>query len=107
MAHQAAVEASRQDLSNVPPNLSSYAKTSVWLNLLFRRGALAVAEVMGVMFMLRALGSVPFALEPAILGTLLLVLGIVVEYLMWSRASVLAKRRMDQLVAAKKQQTAQ
>lgn len=105
MAHQVEVEASRQNLSNVLPSVPSYAKVSIWVNLFFRRGTLAVAEAMGVLFMLKALGSIPFALGPAILGTLLLVLGVVVEYLMWNRASLLARRRMDQLEAAKKEQT--
>ena len=66
-----------------------YARVSFWLDLLFKRGSLFVAEVMGTLFLLRTLTSLTFTLGPAILGAFLLTFGITVEYLMWRQTGTL------------------
>ena len=72
---------------------SNYMDLAFWIDLLFKKGVLIVAELFGVLFLLRALGSPEFNVEAAVLGAGLVVVGVVFEYLVWIRkTSFLAER---------------
>ena len=63
----------------------AYVQITFWTDLLFKRGALVTAEVMGVLLLVRALPTEPFAIAPAILGAFLMAFAIAIEYLMWKK----------------------
>ncbi|PYP55398.1 MAG: hypothetical protein DMD40_13635 [Gemmatimonadetes bacterium] len=67
----------------------AYVQITFWTDLLFKRGSLAAAEVMGILLLVRALPSEPFAIAPAILGAFLMAFGIAIEYLMWRKTGTL------------------
>ena len=79
--------------------LLAYSQIEFWLNLVFQRGALAVAEVAGTLFVFRNLAQ--FQLAPALLGAGLLTIAIIVEYVVWTKTSSFMLRRIDQLEAVK------
>jgi len=79
--------------------LSQYSQIEFWLNLVFQRGALAVAEVAGTVLLFRNIFV--FEVASALLGAFLLTIAIVFEYLIWTKTTVFVARRVDQLESVK------
>lgn len=85
--------------------LPEYLKIDYWINLVLKRGALAVAEVAGTILLFRSIMA--FQLAPALLGAFLITLGLVFEYLTWIKAATFAARRVQQLDEAQQRLAAQ
>lgn len=74
-----------------------------WSNLLFKRGILAVAEVAGTMFLFRAVISFPnFSIAAAATGSVLVIVGVIFEYLIWTKTTVFASRQIELLMEDRK-----
>ena len=66
-----------------------------WIELLFQKGALVVSEAFGVIFLLRASTSFPkFNLEAAVIGAILVLTGVVFEYLIWLKKLSFTEERL-------------
>jgi len=72
----------------------NYLKLEFWINLFFQKGTLIIAEVSGILILVRAIGTKPFESVIAAAGAALIGLSVVVEYLIWTKKSPSLLRRI-------------
>ncbi|MBW1812349.1 MAG: hypothetical protein JRJ39_01390 [Deltaproteobacteria bacterium] len=81
----------------IKDNGINYLKLEFWINLFFQKGTLIIAEVAGIILLIKALGSTPFDSLLAASGAALIGLSVVVEYLIWTKKSPSLLRRIKAL----------
>lgn len=81
----------------IKDNGINYLKLEFWINLFFQKGTLVIAEVAGIILLFKALGGKPFEVLLAAVGAVLIGLGVVLEYLIWTKKSQSVYRRIKAL----------
>jgi hypothetical protein len=81
----------------IKDNGINYLKLEFWINLFFQKGTLVIAEVVGILILVRAIGGKPFDSLFAAAGAALIGISAVIEYLISTKKSPSLLRRIKAL----------
>ncbi|MCJ7773906.1 MAG: hypothetical protein MUP22_12335 [Desulfobacterales bacterium] len=81
----------------IKDNGINYLKLEFWINLVFQKGTMVIAEVGGIILLFRAIGSKPFEFPLAAVGAALMGIGVVIEYLISTKKAPSLLRRIKAL----------